>query len=110
MRQRKPPQHSTAPRRQPNPHLAPVFGTGMPLDRAGALHPVHQFDRAVMLDEEPGRDFTDGRLDAFRQTVDGQHQLMLLRLDPVLFGRGFAEMQETSNLAPEFRQVAVSLY
>lgn len=60
-----------------------------------------------MLDEQPRRDFANGRLDALGQSLNGKQQLVLLRLDAILFCVGFAEMKEPANLPPEFGQIAV---
>ena len=71
------------------------------------LQPVDQFDRAVMLDEQPGGNLPNGRLDAFGKAVHRQQQLMLLRLDAVFFGGGLAEVEKAPDLPAELGQIAV---
>ena len=107
VRQCKPAQDRAAGRGQPDPDFALVFDTRSPCDGTRDLKAAHQFDRAVMLDEEPGGNFPDRGFCALGKALDGKHQLMLLRLDAVLLGRGFTEMQELPDLPPELGQIAV---
>jgi len=100
-------QHSLALGSHRQQHFPPVFISPMPPDIPASREPVHQLDRAVMLNEQPGRQLANGRLDTFRQPLHGEQQLMLLRLDAEgLCGR-LAEMKELPDLAPEFGQVPV---
>jgi len=92
---------------QPDQHFAFVSGTLYPRNGPGRYQPVDQFDRAVMPDEKPGRDFADGGLYALRQAVHSEQQLMLLRLDAV-FARGrLAEVKKLADLAPELGEVTI---
>ncbi len=60
-----------------------------------------------MLDEEAPGKLPDSRFCAFRQAMQRKQQLVLLRLDAVLPGGGFAEMEKPPNLPAEFGQIAV---
>jgi hypothetical protein len=96
-----------AGRRQLNPDFALVFNAGDSRDGAGGLQAVHQFDSAVMLKEEARGNLPNGRLYTFGKALHGQQQLMLLRLDAMLPGRGFTEMEELPDLAAELGQIVV---
>jgi hypothetical protein len=103
------PQDSAAFGSEADPDFATVLLAGMAFDQAGMLHPVHQLDRAVMLDEQPRCDFADSRVGILRQAVDGEQSLMLLRLDAVFLRGGLAEMQEASDLAPKLGKIAITV-
>jgi len=62
-----------------------------------------------MLNEQSRRDLADRGLCALGQALDGKQQLMLLRLDAMLFRGCFAEIQEASNLPAKFGEISVSL-
>src|SRR5690349_18382200 len=109
MRQCQPPEYGAAGRRQAHPYLAAVLLPGMALDGARLLQPVDQFDGAVVLDKQSARDLASGRIHSVRQPLNGEQQLVLLRLDSVLGCGGFAEVKEAANLAAEFRQIAILL-
>lgn len=66
---------------QLQPHQPPVVVV-VPADKAERFHPVGQLDRAVVADEQVGRQFADGR--AGRVGMDAQHQQQLV------LGRGQA--------------------
>ena|SRR5437763_1557143 len=89
------------------PDLAFVFGPRTPLDHAGALEPVYQLHSAVMLQEHPRCDLANRRLGALGKAVHRKQKLMLLRLDPVFFRRGFAEMEKSAYLPAKFSEVAI---
>jgi hypothetical protein len=61
----------------------------------------------MMLNEKTRGDLPDGRLHAFRKAMHRQQQLMLLRLNLVLLSGSFAEVQKSSYLLAEFRQIAI---
>ena len=107
MRQGKFAQDRAPGRRQADPHLALVAGAGVPGDRTAALQTVDEFDRAVMLNEQPRRDFADGRLSLLRQAVHREQQLVLLRLDAVFPGLGFAKVQKPPDLPAKLGQGAI---
>src|SRR5579872_4465303 len=109
MRQGQPAQRPSPRRSQTNPNLAPVFGAGTTHNRAGLFQPVDQFHRAVMLDEQAGRNLSNGGLHIFGKPLNGQKELMLLRLNAVFFGSGLAEMKKSPDLPAEFGQVTVLL-
>ena len=71
------------------------------------LQAVHQFHRAVMLDEQPRGQLSDGGCRAFGKPVQRQQKLMLLRLHPMFFGCRFAEMKELPDPPAEFREIPV---
>ena len=60
-----------------------------------------------MLDKHSRSQFADGRLHALRESVDTQKQLVLLRFESVLPGGYFTEIEELTDLAPEFRQIPI---
>ena len=88
-------------------HFAFVFRSRYARDGARGFEPVHQFDRAVMLDEKPRCNFADGGLYAVGQALHRKQQLMLLRLDAVFPRGGFAEMKELPDLPPELGEIAI---
>jgi hypothetical protein len=69
-------------RGQLQPHQPPAVVVVVPADEAERFHPVGQLDRAVVADEQVGRQFADGR--AGRVGMDAQHQQQLV------LGRGQA--------------------
>jgi len=68
---------------------------------------IDQLDRTVMLQKQTRGNLADGWLQTCRKPVYCQQQLMLLRLDAVLAGGGFAERKELADLPPEFREIAI---
>jgi len=92
---------------QAYPDFATVFGPFIASNEAGLFEAARQFEGTVWLDEHAGRQFANSRLCGFRETVDGEEELMLLRLDAVLPGGGFAEEEEAADLATEFGEIAV---
>src|SRR5436190_6198889 len=60
--------------------------------------PVRQSYCAVVTDVQSLRNFTDVRLDSFRQAFQGKKQLMLLRIEARSPCRLLAEMKEQTNL------------
>jgi hypothetical protein len=107
VRQCQPTQDRAAGRSQPDPDLTLVFSASNSGDCAGDLKPVHQFDGAVMLDEEPCGNFPNRGPYTLRKALHGKQQLMLLRLDVMLLCGGFTEMKELPDLPPELGQIAV---
>jgi hypothetical protein len=92
----------TARRRKADPDLAFVLVTRRSGDGSRLLEAITQVHSAVVLDEETRCNFPDGRLHVIRQPVDCKEELVLLRLDSVLFRRQFAEVKEATDLTPEF--------
>src|ERR1700726_3884894 len=89
VRQRKLAQDRTAQSRQPDPDFALVLDARTSRDCAGHFKAVYQFDGAVMLDEKPGGNLSNGGLYVLGKALYGKQQLMLLRLDSMLLRRGF---------------------
>jgi hypothetical protein len=75
VRQCKPAQDRAASRRKPDPDFALVFGARSSRDCARDLKTVHQFDGAVMLDEESCGNFPNRGLYALGKALDGKQQL-----------------------------------
>jgi len=100
-------QNRAAGRRQPDPYFAFILSSGTPLDSPGLFQPVDQFHRTVMLDEQPRCDLPNRRAGAFRQSVHGQQQLVLLRLQAVLLCGRLAEVKKPADLPAEFGQIAI---
>ena len=93
--------------RQMNDDLAAILLGGRSRYMPQHLKPIDQFHSAVMFQLQPFRHFPDSRHDALRQALDGQKQLVLLRLyagGPNLF---FAEAQESPDLIAELGQRTV---
>ncbi len=101
------PEDRTSDIGQPQKDLAFVFDTRGSRDCASHLKAVHQFNRAVVLNEKSGSDFTNRGLDALGKSVYGKQQLVLLRLDLVLSCDRFAGMEELPDLAAELGQILI---
>ena len=89
------------------PHFALVVPAVRAGHRAPRFEAIDQLHRAVMLEKQPRGNLPDSRLHIFRKPVYRQQQLMLLRLDAMLAGGGFAERKE---LAARRRNSARSRY
>ena len=85
-------------------HLAPVLASAVPPHVTARRQPVHQFDRAVVLNLHPLRQFADSRTRSRRQTLQGQHQLVLPRFETGFPGSLFAEVKKTADLIAQLRQ------
>ena len=107
MRQGETAQNAQPRRSEANPDFALVFQAGSACDGSGGFEAVYELDGAVVLDEKTRGDFADGRLDLGGEAMDGEQQLVLLGLDPVLFRGGFAEVEKLADLAAEFGEIAV---
>jgi len=107
VRQGQLPQRRAAGRSKAEQHFPLVLGSGTPGDRALGLESIHQLDRAVMFDEQTRRNLADRRPDLLRKSLHGEQELMLLRFDAVLLGRGLAEMKKLPDLPAKFGQVAI---
>ena len=79
----------------------------MPVDGPLFFQPVHEFHRAVVLNEEPSGDLANGGLGILGKSVNRQQELMLLGLDAALSRRRFTEVQELPDLPPKLRQIAI---
>ena len=87
--------------------LPPVSGPGSACYVFALFQAIDHFDHTVMLELHPRGEFADRRHRSFRQTADCQQKLVLLRLQSVLPGLLFAEMQEPPDLAAKFGQSAI---
>ncbi len=92
---------------QANPDLAFIDRAGTAYDGAGVLQAVDQFDGAVMLNVEARGDLANSGLDVLRKPMYRQQELMLLRLDAVFLGGGFAEVEKSPDLPAELGEFAV---
>ncbi len=104
MMQRELAQNLFATRSEADVNLAPIFGASIPLDQVLFLEAAYQLDRAVMLNLQafseignPGAIFTAG-------SPYGQHELMVLRLDPGFPGCFLAEMEKAPDLVAKLGQ------
>jgi hypothetical protein len=70
---------------------------------------VDQLDRTVMAKAQPLGKRSDRGPDAFGQTLDGEHQLVLLRIDTVITRRLLAEVQKLADTVAKFGDLAVLL-
>jgi hypothetical protein len=107
MRQCQPAKDRAAGRSQADPNFALVVGAASPRDGARGLQAIHQFHRAVMLQEETRGNLPNGGPYTLGKTLHGQQELMLLRLDAMLLRGSFTEMQKLPDLAAELGEIAV---
>ena len=68
---------------------------------------IAQLDGGVVADVQPAGNFRDRRVNVFRQALQCEQQLMVLRIDAIGASRLFAEMQEAPDLVAEFGERAV---
>jgi hypothetical protein len=85
-------------------HLTPILAGAMTFHVTARGQPVHQFDRAVMLNLQPLREFADPGARSSGQTLHRQHQLVLPRLEAGFPGGLLAEMKETADFVTQLRQ------
>src|SRR5690242_4663912 len=103
MGQREAAEHPRAGTREVNDDLATVVGAGRPSHIAVSRQPVHEFNRAVMLQLEPGGKLADGGLHVGWQAFDGEQNLVLLWLELVASRLLLAEMKIAADLVPKVR-------
>lgn len=87
---------------------ARVSGIGGAADGTAALQAIDQFDGAVMLQKQAAGQFADRGRRSLRQALDGEQQLVLLRLQAGGAGLIFTELQELPQLVAELRESAVA--
>ena len=104
MVQRQIPQDLVSCRGKRQEHLTPILAAAAPSDVAGASQPIDQFDRAVMLDLQPLRQFADARARSVRKPFQREQQLVLARFEAGVTGRLLAERQESADLIPKLCQ------
>jgi hypothetical protein len=85
-------------------HLAVVLWRALPAHQAAPRHPIHHLDSAVVAQEQPLGQASDGHALPAGDSTQRQQQLMLLRLEANGSRSGFAKVQETPELVAEFRQ------
>src|SRR6202046_3455171 len=84
-----------------------IFLPARTADQTLSFQTIGQFYRAVMLNLQAlGKD-ADGGQPVWRQALDSQQRLMLLRFQARIPRRFLAEIQETPDLVAEIRQGAV---
>src|ERR1051325_1873953 len=105
--QRKPPKQALALRSQVYEHLAAVILVMLAAYQGSRGQPVQQLDGAVMKNLKALCKFADGRTLTVGKAFDGEHKLMLLRLQAMGPGGLRAELQEFPNAVAEFRQSAI---
>src|SRR3954452_9607807 len=89
---------------QCDPHRPCVIGIRRPLDEALALCPADQFDDAVMSQLQAVGQLPHHRPVAVRETLERQHELVLLRRHPVAAHGFLAEAQVAPDAEAEARQ------
>jgi hypothetical protein len=107
VRQRQSEEDGASRGRETNPDFTFVFRAGIPRNGPGGFEPVHQFDSAVVLNEEPRGQFANRGPGVARQSMHGEQQLMLLRFDAEFFRGRFAEVKELADLAAVFGQILI---
>jgi len=93
--------------RQPHVYFPPVLVPVEPVDQPSLHQPVHQFNCAVVLDLQTLRKICNPWRNTFGHSLDGEQQLMVMRLEPRMPGSFLAQAQETSYLIPKVRQSLV---
>ena len=89
---------------KPQQHLTPVIARPASPHQASGGKPVHQFDGAVVLDLQPLSQGSNSGAQSVRQSLEGQHQLVLLRFQPHFPRCLFAEVKKAANLIAQFGQ------
>ena len=79
----------------------------MSRDRACLLQPINQFYRAVMLNKEPGGDFSNRRLYTLGKAVYRKQELVLLCLNTVFFRSHITEVKESPDLSLKLSQFPI---
>jgi hypothetical protein len=90
--------------REPNEDLAVILFCRRAFHYAVFGQPVNKFHGAVMANQHPRGEFANGGLHAVGQALDGQQELVLLRLDPAGTRLVFAEAQKAADLKAELCQ------
>jgi hypothetical protein len=85
----------------------PAAGAAFAFDESIASGAVDEFDGAVMAHPQASCECSDGRFSVAGKAPDGQHQLILPRLNSRRSGGMVAEIQIVVNALPELRQCAV---
>lgn len=85
-------------------HLAAVNVGGSPFDKAAAFGTVHEFDGAVVADQQPFGYLGDGDALLRAPRLEGEDELVLLGVESCGPGSGLAEVQEAPDGEPEFME------
>lgn len=88
-------------------HFAAVFIPATAPDQPLIDQPIHQFDRAVVLNLQPFGDEGDARLRVVGLPLQCQQKLMMLRLNAGLSRCFFAEAHETADLVAKLGESLV---
>lgn len=104
MGERELPEHALAFGGDVDQDLAMIVGMAQPPEHAEGNHPVDQSADRVMLELQLPRQISDRREAVGGQPLDGEQQLMLLRLKPGAAGRLLAEHQESAEKVAEPRE------
>ena len=91
-------------RSQPQQDLATVIPRTASPHQASGGKAVYQFDRAVVLQLQSLGQRSNRRVQPVGQSLEGQHQLVLLRFQPHFPRCLFAEVKEAANLVAQFGQ------
>jgi hypothetical protein len=83
-------------------YFSPVASAPMTTHETTVRQPVYQFDGAVMPNLQALGQFSDTRADLGRQAFEGQHELVLPRLQPGNARRPFAKVQEFADMVTQF--------
>lgn len=102
--QRKLAQHFLAFSSQGQPHLASVVLHAVAPNIATRGEPVHQFNRTVMPNLQALGQFSDSRMGLSVQSLQCQHQLMLVWFDAGGARSLLAEMQKAADLIAQVGQ------
>jgi hypothetical protein len=100
-------QHSLPSRLQRDQHAAPIITPARPFHVPVRLHPVNQFDNAVVFQCETLRQGADGGFFALREPTYHQQQEVLLGLKPGGTRGGVSLAKEMTNEAPKLGQRAI---
>ncbi len=85
-------------------HLAAVVLGPRAVDKSSPFQAIYQFHGAVVADLHAIGQFADSWTNPGRHALDRQHELVLAALQPRLFYRLLAEMEEAADLVAELRQ------
>src|SRR5882724_13248617 len=107
MSDRQLPQHLFALGSETQQYLTPIFTRAVSPHQPAGGQPVHEFDRAVVLDLHSFSQCPDSRAHSGRQALEHQHQLVLLRFQAHFPGSLFTEAKKQANLIAQFRQCLI---
>jgi hypothetical protein len=100
-------QYLLAARGESYKNFTPVLGATGAGDETLLNQPVDEFDRAVMLNLHSLGEIDNASLFGWRFSLDGEHQLMVLRFDACNASGFFAEVEKAADLIAKLRQSLV---